>query len=197
MVRRKTGTKRGRRVLPEQRKKSIVVSVRLAAGQKEELENAAKAKGWKLSKEISHRLRFPPKDVGADSGPGRQLGKLIARMATQAEHFYGRPWHKHYRVAATIAYGCMTLLRDPDITPPGTDTTTPEFDAFVARMQEVTAATTAENYAPHILGGMLAMQIKAQLKTESSHQYGNGIEANDDPSRIGDDLGYEQKEQQK
>ena len=44
---------------------------------------------------------------------------------------------------------------------------------------------------------MLAMQIKAQLKTESSHQYGNGIEANDDPSRIGDDLGYEQKEQQK
>ena len=53
----------------------------------------------------------------------------------------------------------------------------------MARMQEANAAITADNYAPYILGGMLAMQIKAQLNTESSHQYGNGIEANDDPSR--------------
>ena len=70
MVRKKTGTKRGRRVLPEQRKKSIVVSVRLAAGQKEELENAAKAKDWKPARKSHTGCAFPPKMSAPIAGQG-------------------------------------------------------------------------------------------------------------------------------
>jgi hypothetical protein len=149
-------TKRGRPRIAAKRKRTNVVSVRLEDDVLDALKAAAGANKRKLSHEMAVRLRHSRTDAPGDYD-ATQLGLAVARMAVQARRIYGKSWRDHYRVAASVAYGCLCLMRHPALTPPGSDTTTPQLESWISQLKENGLDKLAAMYlAPHELGLILA-----------------------------------------